>query len=542
MKKAFVFFLLAILAGGNVFAGGASQNTGAKPAPVVTASSEKGYTLPLTTSGETLRIATTELGLGVNLRDGVPVFNSIEKDTGVKISWETSPDADYNNAMQIRLAAGSDLPDIARIPGNQMTYIRQLTPLNALIDQYAAGLQTWMTNEPDLRKLITAPDGQIYTLPIQIYQNQGEADMNPFCFTVRKDWLAKLGLPEPTTLNEFHDLLLKLKNFDPFGDGKTKVIPFSPAISKVQVVAGVGWAYGLHLQAGQGFSPDKNGKIVYEWIEPRFREVLQVMNQWWNEGLVDPSFMNFNNQQWTAQLINCQIGTSTMRVFQAENNFNRRIREAAKDPNACFWPLKPLTGPYGDCISETDAGTMNTGTGATFGIMTSSARKELAMKWLDYVAYSKAGVMYDDYGVEGLSYNIVNGQVQWTDAFLNSTDGLTGALRKIGAVRGNLPMAYTNQGFEMRRLIWDNEELYARGREIFGKRDPVMLFAIPSLDETDVMNNYTTDIESYRDEMVIKFVTGAEPLSKWDEYVNTIKKLNIDAILKVKQAQYDRLK
>jgi len=55
-------------------------------------------------------------------------------------------------------------------------------------------------------------------------------------------------------------------------------------------------------------------------------------------------------------------------------------------------------------------------------------------------------------------------------------------------------------------------------------------------------NRYITDIDSYRDEMIVKFITGAEPISKFDEFVATIKKLNIDEVLKIRQAQYDRLK
>ena len=40
--------------------------------------------------------------------------------------------------------------------------------------------------------------------------------------------------------------------------------------------------------------------------------------------------------------------------------------------------------------------------------------------------------------------------------------------------------------------------------------------------------------------MFTKFIIGKEPLDKFDEYVETIKKYGIDDVIAVKQAQYDR--
>jgi len=539
MKKiSMITFALLLILPVMAFAGG---NQTRSAGPVTTAAPGTGYTLPLSTTGETLRFTTTDIGTGVSLLDGVPIMNAIEKDTGVRMIWETLPDADYNAAMQIRLSAGSDLPDIAKIPGNQMAFIRQLTPLNALIDAYATNLLIWMKNESNLRKLIQAPDGEIYALPQQVYGLMGASDVNAFSPTIRKDWLDKLNIPEPVTLDDFYRILVRFKDYDPLGNGSVKVIPFAPNPAKHQAPALVGWAYGLHLHAGQGYAPNANGQIIYEWIEPTFRDVLQVMNRWWNEGLIDPMFMNFDGNQWVSQLVNSQIGATTMRSFQAENNYNNRLREATGDPNAHFWPMKPLVGPTGIVMSETDAGTINTAPGANFGLMYNSSKKDLAIKWIDYVAYSPAGIIYEDYGLEGISFVTVNGKKQWTNEYLHHADGLTTAMRKLGAYRLFMPAAYSNEG---RELFFSarGEPLLNRAREVYSKLHPIMHFAIAALDETDTLNNYLTDIESYRDEMVIKFITGAEPLSRWDEYVNTIRRLNIAEVLKVKQAQYDRLK
>ena len=47
------------------------------------------------------------------------------------------------------------------------------------------------------------------------------------------------------------------------------------------------------------------------------------------------------------------------------------------------------------------------------------------------------------------------------------------------------------------------------------------------------------DIEIYVDEMVMKFITGREPLSNWDTYVNTVKQMGIDNVLSIYQEAVD---
>lgn len=51
---------------------------------------------------------------------------------------------------------------------------------------------------------------------------------------------------------------------------------------------------------------------------------------------------------------------------------------------------------------------------------------------------------------------------------------------------------------------------------------------------------YMVDIQTYVDEMAVAFVTGTTPLSEYDAYVDALNKMNLQDLLKVKQAQWDR--
>lgn len=54
------------------------------------------------------------------------------------------------------------------------------------------------------------------------------------------------------------------------------------------------------------------------------------------------------------------------------------------------------------------------------------------------------------------------------------------------------------------------------------------------------INTIEMDLESYVEQMEAKFITGVEPISNWDNYVETIEGMNIDRYIEIYQDAYDR--
>ncbi|MNW22624.1 hypothetical protein D3C71_2242290 [compost metagenome] len=48
------------------------------------------------------------------------------------------------------------------------------------------------------------------------------------------------------------------------------------------------------------------------------------------------------------------------------------------------------------------------------------------------------------------------------------------------------------------------------------------------------------DITTYVTENQIKFITGKTSLDQFDNFLKTLKGMNIESVIKLKQAQYDR--
>lgn len=114
--------------------------------------------------------------------------------------------------------------------------------------------------------------------------------MNRINTFVREDWLKKLNLDAPTTLQEFEDMLIAFRDNASLllGDDADKMIPFSTSFD-------VGWRTD-HLTAS--FVPnDITDKDVFvygfddrRFLFPNYKEGIRVLNKWYNQDLVWKDF------------------------------------------------------------------------------------------------------------------------------------------------------------------------------------------------------------------------------------------------------------
>jgi putative aldouronate transport system substrate-binding protein len=499
------------------------------------------YTLPLTTAGETLRIACPDYSIDTSISGDLPVFQEIEKRTGVKIIFE--PDrVNYATTMQTRIAAGVDLPDMFVLPdGSDPIYYGNegiIIPLNELIEKNTIHLKQLLIEAPHVKKSYTAPDGNMYTLPLQLnYDVDNLNKYNNIVLMTRKDWLKKLGLDVPKTIDDFYNMLKAFKEGDPNGNNEADEIPYSmPGVAGITYL---GWMYNLHLtSAHDGFYTDSSGKkIVYEWMEPRAKEFLTTMNKWFEEGLIDQGFMSLQGDKWTAQITNNLVGITAFYSLMPQYGWDAMVQASSGDPEAGFVQIPTPSGPYGEGIIESNA---LPGFGH-FAISKNCKNPELAIKWIDYIAYSEDGVLFNYYGIEGLTYEMVDGKPKFFDHVLNSPDTVGVEMMRVGATHHvQLPILVTNESTEESFGEYYKQVVY--GEEMYQQmlRAPKIPPVLSTKEEAEVLANLIADINVYRDEMVAKFIVGDIPLDKFDEFVATLKEIGIEEVLRIKQAQFDR--
>jgi putative aldouronate transport system substrate-binding protein len=496
----------------------------------------EGYTLPIAKDGSgSLTVAVPDNSYAPkSYSQNLPVWQEVEKRTGVKIKWDVTPSAQYNQAMNVRLAAASGLPDILKLPSEPVKYGEDglVIPLNDLIDKYAPNIKKYFTDNPNIHNLLKAPDGKIYALSADV---SGTGISDPNGWLIRKDWLDKLGLQEPRTLDDWYRVLKAFKEKDPNGNGKADEIPLSPS-SSWSGLSQFGNALSLHLDAYSfGYSVGANGKLQYDWTSPRTKELIVWLNKLYNEGLLDPEFMTKKSDKILADISRELIGATNGFV-----NNTARFNSATSNKEA-NWTITVPPGDGGSKGFYEKYGPLS----GYWSISKDSKNPEMAIKWLDYIYASEEGARLVAYGIEGISYTMVGGKPEFTDFIKNNPDKLdpVSALRTLGAFP-NTPWIRSEKGplsGQPEALLKLNPALVEQAKKV----EPYMTNGIPvrymlaSQAEIDEEKMLSADISTYQEETILKFIYGKEPID-WDKYTKKMKELGSDKMLAIKQKQYDR--
>ena len=175
--------------------------------------------------------------------------------------------------------------------------------------------------------------------------------------------------------------------------------------------------------------------------------------------------------------------------------------------------------------------------GNGFKITTNCENIELACKWGDWW-YSEEGSLLANYGVEGVSFDYVDGKPVLNETVTDAPEGMRDALL-IYASNDTIccvidPNAVTSGYSEVDKAapeIWNE-----------GMDDSMVIPSTVTLsaDENTRAANIYSDIETICLEAIAKFITGEKPLTDYDSFVESIRSAGIDDYLAIQQGAYDR--
>ena len=159
-------------------------------------------------------------------------------------------------------------------------------------------------------------------------------------------------------------------------------------------------------------------------------------------------------------------------------------------------------------------------------------------------------------GIEGLTYEMVNGWPEFTDLINNNPDGLSSYEARARYGRGyssGFGCSYPLQGTaeeraERVKITRDASYPYQTQRDahsVFNVNGPTRLETLlPNLEyEAEVAEEVTNikfDIETYVIENITRFITGDRPMSDWDKFIGELKGLNVDKLIGYMQDAYDQ--
>lgn len=500
---------------------------------------EYGYTLPIVKEPITLTFLKREAeSAGTSFLSGRQlVWEEYEKKTGIKIKFDAVPVNEMEEIVQLRLASRQNLPDLVEIPGTQdgsylTKYIAEgvIIPLNDYIDKYAVNMKKMFELYPDYKKSMTLPDGSltgIGSLTATKYYTMYHM--------IRKDWLDRLNLSMPKTPEELVNVAKAFMSYDMNRNGQADELGFGAYGDQLKEL---GHAWGLHFITGAGWTV-KDGKVTYEPITEEYRDFLRFLKRCVEEGVIPADWATVDKTTHNARMLNGQYGIiirERANTIVGYQNPTGSVRKA--DPETDWRIIPPLEGPYGKgiLVKEPIAQRWRT-------VNVTSANKYPAetVMWLDYVVFSEEGIIYDNYGIENLTYRRENGNI----VIIPASERKMPEDSWLGT--GHLPDCITDLVVETAVGPTVNYDFVNNPviKEIKATWDIIQepfVPPIPTVDEGRRISNLLADVKTYEDEMFYKFVSGEASLdTDWDDYVKKMKNNRMDEIIGIYQKSYDAI-
>lgn len=399
--------------------------------------------------------------------------------------------------------------------------------LNDLIEAgKTPNLSKLLEAEDDFRKSLMTESGDFYVFP----SVGSKSSANFGGLFLRQDWLDELGLEVPETIDEWEVVLTAFK------EKKGATTPFTTTFGTMLTGVFDG-AYGLDSRFYI-----EDGKVMYGALDPMFKDYIIRMRDWVEKGLIDRDIFSNDQKSVDNKIVNNKAGASYGSIGANLGRYMTLAEETGIEGfnlvGAQFPVLKkgdtPTHGPYNPLYNGN----------CSAAISTKNTKVDLTAEILDF-AYSEEGGLLYNFGVEGITYNMVDGYPTYTDLILKNPDGLpvAQAMSKHFRANAGAPTLGSYPAYLEQYYTYDLQiealKTFNEYTDSFSKNYYPMAASLTP-EESEEIATLQNDIITYCDEMITKFVIGTEPIEKFDEFVANLKTIGVERAIEIKQAAYDR--
>ena len=325
----------------------------------------------------------------------------------IEVEYVLMPRWEEDTTIPLWLAAG-DAPDICLTYNSnaiqQYANMGAVHDLNELVHEYKARIpHLWdLLGETGMYWWRDPVSGVIYSL--ETYKAEAPR-INTF---VREDWLAKLGLKEPTTHQEFEDMLIAFRDNAELllGNQAARMIPFAMTVD-------VGWETNNLLMS---FVPDATTdreKYIYGYDDrqltwPGIKNGVALLNKWFNEGLIFKEFALIKAPDTTVTdeinsgHVGAWIGNWDMPYRSGTNGTHMKLKEEA-GADAAYIAVDPFPNDAGNYFKIRSS--VND---RHIFFPTTNSEPKASLFYLDFMSRPET-IEFLQLGVEGINYDMVDG-------------------------------------------------------------------------------------------------------------------------------------
>ncbi|QOV20280.1 extracellular solute-binding protein [Blautia liquoris] len=461
--------------------------------------------------------------------DKLPLGQELEKRTGFDLDMVH---VENKEAMNLLLASG-ELPDAIgynfqlNYTGDESKAIQDglIYPMSEeFVKKNAPDYWKAISENPEILKQVKTPEGDIYGFAFILGD---EILKGGYGMLVRDDWCRELGIELPETPDEFYDML------EAFKDKKGAEVPLCiRSETLIEMLQRGVITSPFHLVCADNYVDD--GKVVIGYEQPEFKDVLTWLNQLYSEGLLDPNFSTVDSDTVEANILTGKSGASSGTAGSFMGNLLSTNRE---DKNYSLAGIKNLVGTKGDTPKY---GHYNTDVVGAVNVITTACKDpETVAKYFNF-GYTKEGHMLYNFGIEGKSYEMVDGKPKFTDLILKNPDGLTAqqALSEYELAYGNGPFVQ-DKDYLLQYYQDDRQKDALKKWGDNNAKDYKMPKITINAESAGEYSSLLSELITYRDEMIIKYVRGEESLDGFDTYLDTLKSMGIDKVQEILQNAVD---
>lgn len=401
--------------------------------------------------------------------------------------------------------------------------------LDDYLEEYMPNLLGMMKTDQAINYAARDYEGAVTVLPSFTDSVVTEATFGP---QIRKDWLDKLGLSVPTTIDEWHTVLTAFKTQDPNGNGQADEIPFM-ADGTATFTRFTAAFNGV----GEGFYVDGEGKIRFGFIEPDFRDFLTTMNQWYEEGLIYAEYAAADAATLDNKMTTGVGGAFVGYSGSAMGKYTAAAR--AENPDYTLvgtpWPKSADGNAYCGYTYQAVRGIPGKG----MAISTKNKNVERSLELIDYL-YGEEGSTLMNWGIEGESYTKTDDGYHFTDNIMKNSEGKSPveAISSYALTQWPIAMKRADAFMELNSVYPEQKDAMTLWSEADISR--IMPNLTVSPEEQAEITKVMDDIYLLKKEWQHKLIMGVEPMEKWDEVVEQMKSMGIDKAIEVYQTAYDR--
>ncbi len=468
---------------------------------------------------------------------------------------------DYNLAVNAMLTS-RDYPDLlyydwnTQYSGGALAGVEDgvIVPISE-IPEYKEKVPNWfkvLDEHPEVRRGVVQDDGSIVTF---CHWEPNMARSAYWGYAIRKDWLDRLGLEIPTTVDEMYEVLKAFKENDANGNGDPNdEIPFSCCNWWGTAHPGMdSLAAAWSLKVNTIYRDPQNDAMTY-WTEynngENFKAYVETMAKWYQEGLIDVDAITQKYDDWAAKVTGDKAGS----FFCFPDNvgtWEDGIRQSLKDngygnpDDVCIYGLVPLKGidgvPYN--YDNDNALVGYVGAGQPTVITTAAVKNGHIDKCLELInyLYSEEGSELINWGVEGVSYTKdADGNHAWTEAVTNDPDySMADAVFKYALpTYGGWPKAMSYEAWGSMNLVVPDQIIthknYAAGDA--GLDKPGFTLNIEEQEAT----NPLTEINTAVSEVYTQVIIGNKPIEALDDLLKQVKSMGVQDVIDAYQSAYTR--